>query len=57
MKWQELCFVFFFFPEEGNDKVGEVSTVPLGTCKDPNVKCMSNATDNGIHELAKKNKP
>lgn len=37
--------------------MGERSTVPLGTCGDPNVKRMSDAKDNAIHELARKTKP
>lgn len=49
IKWKEVV------SEEGCKY--ETSAVPLGTCGDLNIKCMSNAKNNAIHELARKTKP
>lgn len=35
----------------------ETLTLPLRTCGDLDIKDMSNATNNAMHELARKSKP
>lgn len=43
--------------EEGSDSVGQRSTVPLESCGDSHVKCVSNAAANAVHELAREREP